>query len=299
MEGPASVQRRAPRDGEACVVALSGALAEGDAIGQTWVLPRDGRIYIGRTRGNEISTSCAAVGRRHATIEGADGRRWLRDLGSTNGTRLGDRHLSLAGADLVDGARFRVGTVLFAYLAGDDVVRSHAALRLLLATHDPDAGALRAGFLTECVERALAERGEAFAPVAVVGITLADSRKLELRDGSAWLSVALGAVGARLEKLMPKAALVGHGGLGRFGAVLRGEGERAVHAVTIAARAAVERESVEVDGTTDALAVTTQSEIRAEALAADEEPRAVARALVLRTCGWGEAALAAPRIASL
>ena len=72
---------------------------------------------IGRSRECEIQMDLASISRQHAVVEEVDGRFYVRDLGSRNGIRLGDR--PVAQAELHDGAEITVGEVLlrFRYVA--------------------------------------------------------------------------------------------------------------------------------------------------------------------------------------
>lgn len=72
--------------------------------------PPDGRVVIGRDAGCNLPLTDGSVSRRHAVVEqDAEGRIWVSDLGSTNGTAIGgvpvtERTLLPDGAMLVVGA---------------------------------------------------------------------------------------------------------------------------------------------------------------------------------------------------
>ena len=75
------------------------------AVTEDWLL-------IGRARGNDITLSNPRrlVSRHHAEIRWQNGRFWLVDLGSTNGTWLDGRRLETERCYLLrPGARFEVG----------------------------------------------------------------------------------------------------------------------------------------------------------------------------------------------
>ncbi len=69
-----------------------------------------GENVIGRDPGAGIFIDDASVSRRHARIVVMEGSATVEDLGSKNGTCLGDRRIE-APSGLGDGARIRVGTV--------------------------------------------------------------------------------------------------------------------------------------------------------------------------------------------
>ncbi len=80
-----------------------------------WAL-RGPRLLVGRSGGEvgaDIEIDEPSLSRRHAELV-AIGSTWtLRDLGSTNGTWVGDRRLTAGDAvDLVPGSAIRLGSVV-------------------------------------------------------------------------------------------------------------------------------------------------------------------------------------------
>jgi DNA-binding winged helix-turn-helix (wHTH) protein len=73
-----------------------------------------GETIIGRDPGAGVFVDDPSVSRRHARIVVGDTSATLEDLGSKNGTHLGDRKVGTA-VSLDDGARIRVGTVLLTF----------------------------------------------------------------------------------------------------------------------------------------------------------------------------------------
>jgi DNA-binding winged helix-turn-helix (wHTH) protein len=69
-----------------------------------------GETIIGRDPGAGVFIDDPSVSRRHARIVVGDTSATLEDLGSKNGTHLGDRKVD-AALSLEDGARIRVGNV--------------------------------------------------------------------------------------------------------------------------------------------------------------------------------------------
>lgn len=67
------------------------------------------RFLIGRERGSHLRLGSPQVSKRHATIEVRDGRVFLHDLGSTNGTQLNGEPLKDAEAELQSQDRFVLG----------------------------------------------------------------------------------------------------------------------------------------------------------------------------------------------
>ncbi len=70
-----------------------------------------GAFYIGRINGNDMIMPDYAISKRHAIIDVEDGHYFLRDAGSTNGTklngtRLGKKRVRLKDKDVIGFARY-------------------------------------------------------------------------------------------------------------------------------------------------------------------------------------------------
>lgn len=80
-----------------------------------WVLPlQAGENVFGREEDARVRIDSPGVSRRHARIVIREGQATLEDLGSKNGTFLGERRLE-APARLADGDTFRLGRELFVF----------------------------------------------------------------------------------------------------------------------------------------------------------------------------------------
>ncbi|REK08268.1 MAG: FHA domain-containing protein [Planctomycetota bacterium] len=66
---------------------------------------------IGRSRSTDVTLGDAQISRRHCEVFEADGRLMLRDLGSLNGTFVGEQRLADEPMPLEPGARFTLGPV--------------------------------------------------------------------------------------------------------------------------------------------------------------------------------------------
>lgn len=83
-------------------------------IGSAGRLPLfDGANVLGRGADDVIELSSTTVSRRHANIR-FDAEAWLEDLGSKNGTFIGDSRVTEA-VRLADGDRVRLGSLLFTF----------------------------------------------------------------------------------------------------------------------------------------------------------------------------------------
>ena len=85
-------------------------------------VPLDGplqELAIGRDVHNAVVLDYDSVSRRHASLVRRDGRWWLRDNRSTNGTFVNDQ--PTAEAELRNGDRIKIGDVILKYLSGEDL----------------------------------------------------------------------------------------------------------------------------------------------------------------------------------
>ena len=88
--------------------------SEGGAGGDSWDLLR-GRTRLGRDSDNHVVLDDERVSLHHALITVRDGVYWLEDLGSTNGTFVGDDHRVMAAHPLVDGEVLRLSGVVLVF----------------------------------------------------------------------------------------------------------------------------------------------------------------------------------------
>jgi len=97
---------------------VEGAAAEGERqapVAICWLVGRtrefalpDGRHIVGREPGSEIRLDSPKVSRRHAQILVMGTHVVIEDLGSKNGTLIGEKRLD-APAELSDGVQLRIG----------------------------------------------------------------------------------------------------------------------------------------------------------------------------------------------
>jgi pSer/pThr/pTyr-binding forkhead associated (FHA) protein len=97
---------------------VSVAILSGPRKGEVVVLGRP-RLTIGRAGGgSDVELPDPDVSRSHAAVECHGARIVLRDLGSRNGTFLGDERISQR--EVADRAEFRVGGITFLLLVADE-----------------------------------------------------------------------------------------------------------------------------------------------------------------------------------
>lgn len=82
----------------------------------------DRSVVLGRSPSCDLVAELEDVSREHCRIEPRDGRYWLTDLGSTNGTWLEERRLDPGReTELPGGSRVRIGSLILKFLDGRDV----------------------------------------------------------------------------------------------------------------------------------------------------------------------------------
>jgi pSer/pThr/pTyr-binding forkhead associated (FHA) protein len=84
---------------------------------ETRVIPLvEGEYVLGRVEGVTVRIDAAGVSRRHARIRVSGAEATIEDLGSKNGTFLGDAVTPIATpTELPDDAGFRLGRVLLVF----------------------------------------------------------------------------------------------------------------------------------------------------------------------------------------
>ena len=109
-----SFQERVAADSESCLVQIHGP-----NLGKNHVLDSE-EFTIGRDVKNNIVIDLDNVSRRHAMIRTRQGRSYVQDLGSTNGTYLNDEEV-LEETPLRSGDFVKVGAVIFKFLSGGNI----------------------------------------------------------------------------------------------------------------------------------------------------------------------------------
>jgi diguanylate cyclase (GGDEF)-like protein len=106
------------RKGDDCLVVIYAPVASD--LGRRHVLDQE-VVTIGRDRENDIVLDSDSVSRRHARVEHRDGRIYLTDLDSTNGTYVNDDNEPVRDTQLRRGDQVKIGDTIFKYLSGSDV----------------------------------------------------------------------------------------------------------------------------------------------------------------------------------
>ncbi len=108
---PSQPLKKIPERFQASVV-----IVQGYAAGMEYLLTKEHTV-IGRDKSADIALKDALVSREHAAIMYRDGNYLLKDLGSTNGTRMSGTLINQA--DLHHGDKFRIGDTIFQFILED------------------------------------------------------------------------------------------------------------------------------------------------------------------------------------
>ena len=136
-----------PQGPGVCLVVLAGP-----DIGKVYRLESDDNL-IGRSSLADVVVDDTSMSRNHARVVREGEGYWLRDLGSTNGTFVGDAPVH--DLRLEDGMVFRTGKTTFKFLMGDDVEQAYYDQIYRLSTADALTGAYNKRYLWELIEREL------------------------------------------------------------------------------------------------------------------------------------------------
>jgi two-component system cell cycle response regulator len=108
------INERISGSSDCCLVEIHGP-----ELGRRYVIEED-ELTIGRDVKNSVVVDLDNVSRRHAKITVRDGKHFVVDLGSTNGTYLNDEEV-LQEMPLRTGDFVKVGGSIFKFLAGGNI----------------------------------------------------------------------------------------------------------------------------------------------------------------------------------
>lgn len=147
-----------PEAQAACIVVIHG-----EGLGKRTDI-RDARVTVGRDHACDLHILHPSVSRRHCEIWAEDGRYRVRDLGSTNATRLNDRVVEVA--DLADGDHLTIGESILKFIGDASVeARYHEEVHQL-ASHDELTGFYNRRQFMEILERELVRATRNRLPLA-------------------------------------------------------------------------------------------------------------------------------------
>ncbi len=156
----AATTGRARGAGQACLVCIYGA-----ELGKRWALT-GGTVTIGRSSSSDIPLDQDAVSRAHARITRRDDTYVVTDLGSTNGTFVGDELITERA--LNNGDRVRIGRTIIKFLSGGDVESSYHDEIYRLVTVDGLTQIYNRRYFNEAIDRELARTKRGRLPLSLV-----------------------------------------------------------------------------------------------------------------------------------
>ena len=136
----------------------------GPNLGQRYVIDRP-EIKIGRDASNDIVIDSDTVSRSHARLFVLNKRVLVKDLKSTNGSRINDEEVDQK--ELRNGDQLKIGSVIFKFIAGgNNEAFYHEAIHRL-AIEDGLTGVANRRYFDEFLERELARAIRYQRPLAV------------------------------------------------------------------------------------------------------------------------------------
>ncbi|HYO56934.1 diguanylate cyclase [Archangium sp.] len=135
-----------PVDVECCIVQIHGP-----ELGKKYAL-QENELTIGREEGNHVVVDLDNVSRRHARILRKQGRMFVQDRMSTNGTYLNDQEV-MQETPLRSGDLIKVGGSIFKFLTGDNVELQYHETIYMLAIVDGLTGVNNKRYFLEYLER--------------------------------------------------------------------------------------------------------------------------------------------------
>jgi diguanylate cyclase (GGDEF)-like protein len=188
-----------------CLVVYSGA-----DTGRQIPLP-EGVSTLGRSAAASLQIEGPGLSRLHAQLEVAGGTVTIRDLGSANGSFVGDQRLS-APRLLKDGDRLRLGSVLLKFYEHHSMDAALHDRVYRMAMVDAGTGLYNRRYMLEALKRALRVARQGGQPMAVIGFDLDCFKQVNDRHGHPAGDMVL------RDCAMVCAAVVGQAGtLGRLG----------------------------------------------------------------------------------
>lgn len=259
-EEPTQIRRVARRgtDGAAgaadapCVVVLTGR-----RVGSVHHLYPTGTV-IGRGTDSEIMLDDDGVSRTHCMIF-ADERGWrIRDLGSTNGTFVGERTIEADPAPLHEGDRIRLGPdVILRFGTQDAIERQFLDHLYRSATRDALTGLANRRLLHDQLDSEVAWHRRHGQPMSVLFLDLDRFKAVNDRHGHVAGDAVLVGVAQVLMAEVRTEDLVARYGGEEFVVVLRQTPAEIARAIAERVRAAIARHPFAVGPVTVSIGVAT------------------------------------------
>ncbi|MFZ5469857.1 MAG: diguanylate cyclase domain-containing protein [Myxococcota bacterium] len=212
----------------------------------------DGQVTLGRDFAAELPLTDSGISRRHAQVRAVEGRGErrsyeVRDLDSTNGTRLNGKKVSKA-KKLADGDKIFLGRTVVRFTLADELeAQYHARLGGLLAVDDLTGLITKRRFDAAFAEALAAARAQGRA-LGVLMMDLDDLKQINDRHGHAVGAHTISQVGRVLGQVLSPRGLVTRFGGDEFFAYLPGCDRRATQATAEKVRETLRKTPIEKDG---------------------------------------------------
>lgn len=206
----------------------------------------DRKFVLGRGSTADLVIESDAVSRAHAYIEVRDGKHWLVDNASTNGSYV--NYGRIQERELRDGDQIQIGHAMMKYLSGDNIETAYHEEFRRLARRDALTGALNRTTYEEEVRVALAASERKGRDVSLILFDLDHFKKVNDTHGHTAGDLVLSHVGETMGKMVREPHLFARVGGEEF-AVLYHEGRLQAEAEAERIREAVEAIVVVYDGT--------------------------------------------------
>jgi two-component system cell cycle response regulator len=260
-----------PGAGEGCLVVIHAPSRR--LLGARLVL-RAAEATLGRDAACDLVLDAEDVSRRHARVRAEEGSHLLEDLGSTNGTFVGEARVSRLA--LRPGHLVRLGSVVLKYLAGDDLEALYHAEVKRLAEEDPLTGLANRGAFADALAREVARARRHGNPLSLAMLDVDRFKDVNDRHGHPAGDAVLRALAAGIRPLVRAEQLLARVGGEELALLLPDVGLPGARAFAEKVRRQVAERPVLHEGV--AIAVTVSVGV-AELTPSDEGPeRLLARA---------------------
>jgi two-component system, cell cycle response regulator len=151
LQRPLTTPDKKPLAGDACLVNLH---PPGPEIGRRIPLVNS-QYIVGRDSEAGFVVGRSSVSRQHARLYADDnGRWWVEDLNSTNGTFINETRIKLQ--QLADADQLRFGDAIYKFLSGSNVESAYHEAIHNMAIQDGMTGIHNKRFFTEFLDREIA-----------------------------------------------------------------------------------------------------------------------------------------------
>jgi len=159
----------------ACLVQIYGG-----NLGKRYPIRDD--VTIGRSEDSTIAVELPNVSRKHARIFIEDGRCWVEDLGSTNGTHVNDVEIRTRHC-LENGDLITTGGLVFKFIVGGNIEGLYHEEIYRLTILDGLTGVHNKRFFLEFIERELARAKRHGRPLSLAMLDLDHFKKINDTHG--------------------------------------------------------------------------------------------------------------------